>query len=117
MPLPIEPQALLYLMQTLVFTVLVFVFFMYLRTFSRQYTKYWLVSLLIITASYGVRIVAPNIQSFNVANTHLLILPTLLMIANYTALLYLVEEVYNTKNNVKLEKNKGVIKTVLYEVY
>lgn len=109
MPLPIEPQALLYLMQTLVFTVLVFVFFMYLRTFSRQYTKYWLVSLLIITASYGVRIVAPNIQSFNVANTHLLILPTLLMIANYTALLYLVAGVYNAKTNVKLAKPIAVL--------
>lgn len=105
MPLLIEPQALLYLMQTLVFIVLAFVFFMYLRTFSRQYTKYWLVSLLTLTSSYFIRAVLPYHNGVATDNSHLLIVPTLLVISQYTALLFLFAGVYNAKTNLKPSKS------------
>ena len=52
------PHIFLFATQAVAFLVLSFVFFMYYRTFSRQYVQYWLFSLLALTANYFIKAIS-----------------------------------------------------------
>ncbi len=95
----LEARALLFLTQSMTFSVLSFIFFMYFRIFSRPYVKYWLFSLLALTfASLFKGITFTNIafhndflgQFFPVVAAQLLY---------YLSLLFLLFGIYNVKTN------------------
>jgi len=50
------PHTFLFAMQAIAFSVLSFVFFMYYRTFHREYVLYWLFSLLAVTVNYLIKV-------------------------------------------------------------
>jgi predicted signal transduction protein with EAL and GGDEF domain len=48
-------KVFLFSTQVLVFSILLFIFFIYYKTFSRQYVKYWLASVSALTLSYLIK--------------------------------------------------------------
>jgi len=102
------PHIFLFAMQAVAFLLLSFVFFMYYRTFSRQYVQYWLFSLLALTFNYAIKAIAlyANITiSQNITATYWQALPELLQqISQYLVLFFLLLGVFNAKTQQKIPK-------------
>jgi len=95
-------------MQTVAFSVLAFVFFMYHRTFSRQYVQYWLFSLLALAFNYLIKalsLYAENSIFSTVDMTYWQVLPDLLQqISQYLVLFFLLLGVFNAKTRQQVPK-------------
>ena len=65
----ITPRTFLFATQAVVFSVLLFVFIVYYRTFFRKYVLYWLVSIGMLSFSYLIKALLPY-TSANLANSN-----------------------------------------------
>lgn len=100
----LEPHVLLFITQTVVFTVLSFIFLMYYRTFSRQYVKYWLLALLLTTLGYAAQSV--ELAFFNQGSVWVeqIIFPALKSASQYLAITCLLIGSYSAKTNKEPSK-------------
>lgn len=102
------PHTFLFAMQVVAFSVLSFVFFMYYRTFSRQYVQYWLFSLLALTLSYLIKAITlytNKVFSPDVVMTYWQVLPDLLLqVSQYLVLFFLLVGVFNAKTRQQVPR-------------
>jgi len=102
------PHIFLFAMQTVAFSALSFVFFMYYRTFSRQYVQYWLISLLALTFSYFVKAVtlySHNVTASSTTMELLQVVPDFLQqVSQYLVLFFLLLGVFNAKTRQQIPK-------------
>lgn len=111
----ITQRTFLFSTQFVVFSMLLFVFYTYYRTFLRKYVKYWLVSIGALCCSYLVKSVVPY-SSSHFSNDYLLVVAELLQqICQYLFLVYLVFGIVNAKTNKELPNKivNGVIASVI----
>jgi len=101
----ITPRTFLFSTQTVVFSVLLFIFYVYYRTFLRKYVKYWLVSIGALCCSYLIKSVVPYSFSHFSADYWQLLTELLLQVCQYTSLFFLVLGVYNAKTHNEAPKN------------
>jgi diguanylate cyclase (GGDEF)-like protein len=105
----ITPRTFLFSTQTVVFSVLIFVFYIFYRTFSRKYVKYWLMSLGALNFSYLIKSFVPY-SSRNVSSDSWQVFAELLLqICQYSFLIFLVFGVYIAKKNKELSKEALMI--------
>jgi len=95
----IRPQTFLYATQAVAFSVLLFVFAVYYRTFYRKYVKYWLISISALTFSYFIKIF-----SVYTNDNWQLLTEFLLQVCQYAFLLFLMLGVFSAKKNQEASK-------------
>lgn len=100
----ITPRTFLFSTQAVVFSVLLFVFYIYYRTFFRQYVKYWLVSIGALSLSYFIKSFVPYSSSNFSTDSWSVLVELLLQICQYSFLLFLVFGVFNAKTHKVLPK-------------
>jgi diguanylate cyclase (GGDEF)-like protein len=88
-----------------VFSVLLFIFYVYYRTFLRKYVKYWLVSIGALCCSYFIKSVVPYSFSHFSTDYWQVLTELLLQVCQYTSLLFLIFGVYNAKTHKEIPKN------------
>ncbi len=101
----ITPRTFLFSTQAVVFSVLLFIFYVYYRTFLRKYVKYWLVSIGALCCSYFLKSVVPYSFSHFSTDYWQVLTELLLQICQYTSLLFLIFGVYNAKTHQEIPKN------------
>lgn len=101
----ITPRTSLFSTQAVVFSVLLFVFYTYYRTFLRKYVKYWLVSIGALCFSYFIKSVVPYSSSHLSGDYWLILAGLLLQICQYSFLVFLGCGVFNAKKNKEVPKN------------
>ncbi len=100
----LTPRTFLFTTQALLFSVLLFVFYIYYSTFLRKYLKYWLISIGALSAGYLIKSVLPLTQG-DISSIHWKITAELvLQIVEYLFLFFLVLGVYNAKKNKIIPK-------------
>jgi len=100
----IAPRTFLFTTQAVVFSMLLFVFFIYYKTFLRKYVKYWLVSIAALSFSYLLKSFLPYIGN-HFSNDYLqVLLELMLQVSLYSFLIFLVLGVLNAKTNKVLPK-------------
>jgi len=100
----IAPQTFLFSTQAVVFSMLLFVFYIYYKTFLRKYVKYWLVSIGALSFSYLLKSFSPFVSSYFLNNYGQVFVELLLQISLYSFLLFLVLGVLNAKTNKAFPK-------------
>ena len=104
----ITPRTFLFATQAVVFSVLLFVFIVYYRTFFRKYVLYWLVSIGMLSFSYLIKALLPY-TSANLANSNwYYIAEFILQTCQYAFLLFLLLGVYNAKTNKVIPKKVSI---------
>jgi len=101
----ITPRTFLFSTQAVVFSVLLFIFYVYYRTFLRKYVKYWLVSIGALCCSYFIKSVVPYSFSHFSTDYWQVLTELLLQVCQYTSLLFLILGVYNAKTHKEIPKN------------
>ena len=101
----ITPRTFLFSTQAVVFSVLLFIFYVYYRTFLRKYVKYWLVSIGALCCSYFIKSVVPYSFSHFSTDYWQVLTELLLQVFQYTSLLFLILGVYNAKTHKEIPKN------------
>ena len=101
----ITPRTFLFATQTLVFSMLLFVFVVYYRTFFRKYVKYWLVSIAALAFSYLIKSCFPYTSSNLAIDNWQLLAEFLLQSAQFLFLFYLILGVINAKTNIKISQS------------
>ncbi len=94
-----EATGLLFLTQAMVFSALSFIFFMYFRTFSRQYVKYWLISLISLSIAALFKATVLIKTSLFTGVVAQIYLPIASQLFYYLSLLFLLFGIYNAKSN------------------
>ena len=101
----ITPKTFLFSTQTVVFSVLLYIFYIYYRTFLRRYVGYWLVSIGALSFSYFIKSFIPYI-SINFSRSYWQILAELLLqTSQYLFLLFLILGIVNAKTSKVLPKS------------
>ncbi|MBU2893588.1 EAL domain-containing protein [Colwellia sp. D2M02] len=91
-------RTFLFTTQAVVFSILSFVFFMYYRTFKRQYVGYWLISLVSLTATYFLKAIVLHMPHTLEVDVELVIIETLHLSLLFSFLFYLTLGVLSAKN-------------------
>jgi hypothetical protein len=100
----LTPRTFLFITQAILFSVLLFVFYIYYRTFLRKYLKYWLVSIGALSLGYFIKSVLPFIQGEFTSANWKITAETFLQAVQYLFILFLVFGVYNAKTNQAVPK-------------
>ena len=100
----ITPRTFLFSTQAVVFSVLLFVFYTYYRTFLRKYVKYWLVSIGALCLSYFIKSIVPYSSSHLSSDYWLILAELLLQVCQYSFLIFLGCGVFNAKANKEIPK-------------
>jgi len=100
----ITAKTSLFITQAMVFSVLFFVFYVYYRTFLRQYVKYWLVSLGALSFSYLIKSFI-SFSSYPSSDNLQIFAELLLQVCQYSFLFFLFLGVLNAKTNKLLSLN------------
>lgn len=100
----IAPRTFLFATQAVAFSVLLFVFIIYYRTFFRKYVKYWLISVAALSLSYFIKAFLPYTSAQFESDSGILIVELFLQICEYFFLFFLVLGVLNAKTNKKVPK-------------
>ena len=102
----ITPRVFLFSTQVLVFSSLLFIFFIYYQTFSRQYVKYWLVSFSALTLSYLIKAFAIYPSTKLSVETWYIAAEFCLHFSQYLFVAFLIFGVLHAKNKVVKRKLK-----------
>jgi diguanylate cyclase (GGDEF)-like protein len=100
----LTPRTFLFITQAILFSVLLFVFYIYYRTFLRKYLKYWLVSIGVLSLGYFIKSVLPFIQGEFSSDNWKITAEMFLQAVQYLFILFLVFGVYNAKTNQAIPK-------------
>ncbi|ALO35902.1 hypothetical protein CMT41_15105 [Colwellia sp. MT41] len=95
----ITPRTFLFATQAVVFSVLLFVFVVYYRTFLRKYVMYWLVSIAMLSLSYFIKAFLPYTSVDLASNNWHFIAEFILQTCQYSFLFFLVLGVFNAKTH------------------
>jgi len=95
----ITPRTFLFTTQAVVFSMLLFVFYIYYKTFLRKYVKYWLVSIGSLSVSYLLKSFSPYTTNLSSNEYGQILLEFLLHISQYAFLFFLVLGVLNAKSH------------------
>lgn len=102
----ITPRVFLFSTQVLVFSSLLFIFFIYYQTFSRQYVKYWLVSFSALTLSYLIKAFAIYPSTKLSVEPWYIAAEFCLHLSQYLFVAFLIFGVLHAKNKVVKRKLK-----------
>ena len=108
----ITPHTFLFATQCAVFSVLLFIFFIYYRTFYRKYVMYWLVSIASLCLGYLVKAFIPYTNRSFLTDSWQVSAELFLQLCQYLFVFFLVLGVFNAKNN-KVYPKKVVIAGVV----
>ena len=108
----ITPRTFLFATQCAVFSVLLFIFFIYYRTFYRKYVMYWLVSIASLCLGYLVKAFIPYTNRSFLTDSWQVSAELFLQLCQYLFVFFLVLGVFNAKNN-KVYPKKVVIAGVV----
>ncbi len=100
----IAPRTFLFTTQAVAFSMLLFVFFIYYKTFLRKYVKYWVVSIAALSVSYLLKSFLSHRSNHFLGDYGQVLVELMLQASLYFFLLFLVFGVLNAKTNKVLSK-------------
>ena len=101
MLLQFDSLAFLFATQAIIFAFLAFIFFMHFKSFQREYTKYWLFSLLSLSGYYAVNVLLIDQQDLELNSIVQLFYEPIQHLGSYLFLTFLLLGLYSAT-----EKNK-----------
>lgn len=101
MLLQFDSLAFLFATQAIIFAFLAFIFFMHFKSFQREYTKYWLFSLLSLSGYYAVNVLLIDQQDLQLNSIVQLFYEPIQHLGSYLFLTFLLLGLYSAT-----EKNK-----------
>ncbi len=100
----ITPDTFLFATQCVVFSVLLFIFYIYYRTFFRKYVMYWLISITSLSLGYFVKAFIPYSNRSFLNDAWQVSAELFLQSSQYLFGLFLVLGVLNAKSKKEFSK-------------
>ncbi len=100
----VPPRTFLFATQAVAFSVLLFVFYVYYKTFLRKYVKYWSMSIAALSLAYLLKSLLTYTKNQSSGDNWQAFFELLLQVCQYSFLIFLVFGVLNAKTNKAISK-------------